>query len=161
MSLCVLNWGRWWGQYVLCDLEQGVWEWGRALLALDPWILWALFNSSICVFSLFCPVLCPFVGVICVIRLPSLVTSLIAHPLSFSFEGEDKVVMVSPLVWLATWLAPPAAIGGELALPQSSVCWWLRSGLDIWEGLGLLVFFFLYILASQLHAILPCWWWLS
>ena len=52
--------------------------------------------SSIRVFLLFCPVFCPFAGVICVTHLLSSVTGLTVHPLSLSFEGEDKVVMGLP-----------------------------------------------------------------
>ena len=38
----------------------------------------------------------PFVDVFCAIRLLSVVTGLIVHPLSLSFVGWDKIVMVFP-----------------------------------------------------------------
>ena len=46
--------------------------------------------SSICAFSLFCPVFCSFVDVVCVTHLLSSVTGLTAHPLRLSFEGRIK-----------------------------------------------------------------------
>ena len=77
------------------DLERG--RGGESCVV--PFLRWALrLVSPVIIFFLFLVVLpcsCPFVGVICGTSLLSAVTSLIVHPLSFSFEGQDKVVQSS------------------------------------------------------------------
>ena len=76
-----------------------------SFLLWPPASLLSSHHSSIRVFSLFCPVFCPFVGVICVTRLVSAVAVLFGHSLSLSFEEKDKVVHSS--LFLAERLVPP------------------------------------------------------
>ena len=85
--------------------------------------------SPIRVFSLFCPVFCPFVDVACVARLLSAVTGLTVHPLSLSFEGKDKVVMGYPLGRFG-WRHQQPSVGGLTSL-QRAVCSWLLSELEV------------------------------